>query len=182
MLFLIVGIIYERRHTREISEYGGLAHVMPKLRHRLRHRHAQLRRPAAAERLHRRVHHPAGRLRGQPRLGGLRGDRRDPRRGVPAVALPAHHARPGDQRQEPEPARPELREMAVFAAADRLGHLDRHLSQALLRHPGQAGGADRRARDGPTTSAGRDRRAAIGGRPAAPSPIRSDAAGGANGA
>ncbi|MDZ7638737.1 MAG: NADH-quinone oxidoreductase subunit M [Bryobacterales bacterium] len=30
MLFLIVGVIYERRHTREISEYGGLAHVMPK--------------------------------------------------------------------------------------------------------------------------------------------------------
>jgi len=30
MLFLIVGIVYERRHTREIAEYGGLAHVMPK--------------------------------------------------------------------------------------------------------------------------------------------------------
>jgi NADH-quinone oxidoreductase subunit M len=29
MLFLIVGVVYERRHTREIREYGGLAHVMP---------------------------------------------------------------------------------------------------------------------------------------------------------
>jgi NADH-quinone oxidoreductase subunit M len=28
-LFLIVGILYERRHTREISEYGGIATVMP---------------------------------------------------------------------------------------------------------------------------------------------------------
>jgi NADH-quinone oxidoreductase subunit M len=28
-LFLLVGIVYERRHTREISEYGGLSHVMP---------------------------------------------------------------------------------------------------------------------------------------------------------
>lgn len=28
-LFLIVGIIYERRHTRDIVEYGGLSHVMP---------------------------------------------------------------------------------------------------------------------------------------------------------
>ncbi len=28
-LFLIVGIIYERRHTRMISEYGGLSHIMP---------------------------------------------------------------------------------------------------------------------------------------------------------
>jgi NADH-quinone oxidoreductase subunit M len=30
MLFLIIGVIYERRHTRDIAEYGGLAHVMPK--------------------------------------------------------------------------------------------------------------------------------------------------------
>jgi NADH-quinone oxidoreductase subunit M len=28
-LFLIVGIVYERRHTRELSEYGGLSKVMP---------------------------------------------------------------------------------------------------------------------------------------------------------
>jgi len=30
-LFLLVGVIYERRHTREISEYGGLAAITPKL-------------------------------------------------------------------------------------------------------------------------------------------------------
>jgi NADH-quinone oxidoreductase subunit M len=29
MLFLVVGIVYERRHTREISEYGGLLKIMP---------------------------------------------------------------------------------------------------------------------------------------------------------
>jgi NADH-quinone oxidoreductase subunit M len=29
MLFLVVGIMYERRHTREISEYGGLLRIMP---------------------------------------------------------------------------------------------------------------------------------------------------------
>ncbi len=29
MLFLIVGVVYERRHTREIAEYGGLYRVMP---------------------------------------------------------------------------------------------------------------------------------------------------------
>jgi NADH-quinone oxidoreductase subunit M len=28
-LFLIVGLIYERRHTKEIVQFGGLAHVMP---------------------------------------------------------------------------------------------------------------------------------------------------------
>jgi NADH-quinone oxidoreductase subunit M len=29
MLFLVVGVVYERRHTREIAEYGGLLKVMP---------------------------------------------------------------------------------------------------------------------------------------------------------
>ncbi|MGA2272153.1 MAG: NADH-quinone oxidoreductase subunit M [Bryobacteraceae bacterium] len=29
MLFLIVGVVYERRHTREIAQYGGLLKVMP---------------------------------------------------------------------------------------------------------------------------------------------------------
>ncbi|HEX3701977.1 MAG TPA: NADH-quinone oxidoreductase subunit M [Vicinamibacterales bacterium] len=28
-LFLLVGVVYERRHTRELSEYGGLSKVMP---------------------------------------------------------------------------------------------------------------------------------------------------------
>src|SRR5437868_14850563 len=28
-LFLLVGIIYERRHTRNVAEFGGLSHVMP---------------------------------------------------------------------------------------------------------------------------------------------------------
>ena len=28
-LFLLVGVVYERRHTRAISEYGGLAKIMP---------------------------------------------------------------------------------------------------------------------------------------------------------
>lgn len=28
-LFLLVGVIYDRRHTREVSEFGGLAKVMP---------------------------------------------------------------------------------------------------------------------------------------------------------
>jgi NADH-quinone oxidoreductase subunit M len=28
-LFLLVGMIYERRHTRQIADFGGLASVMP---------------------------------------------------------------------------------------------------------------------------------------------------------
>jgi NADH-quinone oxidoreductase subunit M len=30
MLFLCVGVIYERRHTRDIAEFGGITNVMPK--------------------------------------------------------------------------------------------------------------------------------------------------------
>ncbi len=30
-LFLLIGMIYERRHTKEMSEFGGLAKVMPRL-------------------------------------------------------------------------------------------------------------------------------------------------------
>lgn len=30
MLFLCVGVLYERRHTREISDYGGITNVMPR--------------------------------------------------------------------------------------------------------------------------------------------------------
>jgi NADH-quinone oxidoreductase subunit M len=29
-LFMLAGILYERRHTYEIADFGGLAHVMPK--------------------------------------------------------------------------------------------------------------------------------------------------------
>ena len=29
MLFLMIGIMYERRHTRELADYGGLAGVVP---------------------------------------------------------------------------------------------------------------------------------------------------------
>jgi NADH-quinone oxidoreductase subunit M len=28
-LFLLVGLVYERRHTKEIAQFGGIAHVMP---------------------------------------------------------------------------------------------------------------------------------------------------------
>ena len=116
------------------------------VRHHLRHRHAQLGRPAAAQRLRRRVHHHAGRLRGQPHLGRLRRHRRDPGRGVPLVALPAHHARPGDQRQKSDHSRHDHARNRPLRPLDRLVHLDRHLPQALLRHPAPARRRNRPAR------------------------------------
>ena len=93
MLFLIIGVIYERRHTREISEYGGLAHVMPKYAVVFAIAMLSSARAAAAERIRRRIYDSAGCVRSESHLGGVCGDGRDFRRGLPAVALPAHHAR-----------------------------------------------------------------------------------------
>ncbi len=65
-LFLIIGFIYERRHTREMAKFGGIWcedaavwHIGIAIR-------AQLGRLARAERLRRRVRYFAGRLSGQP--------------------------------------------------------------------------------------------------------------------
>ena len=55
---------------------------------------------AAAQRLRRRVHHPAGHVHGEQDLGGLGGAGRDSGRGVPAVALSARVLRAGEQSQE----------------------------------------------------------------------------------
>jgi NADH-quinone oxidoreductase subunit M len=52
MLFLIVGVVYERRHTRLIKEYGGLFRVMPLFRHRVHDRRAQLDGYAPLQRLY----------------------------------------------------------------------------------------------------------------------------------
>ena len=59
-LFLLVGMIYERRHTRQIDDFGGLAKVMPVYAALLRHHHAVLDRAARHQRLRRRVHDPRG--------------------------------------------------------------------------------------------------------------------------
>ena len=107
MLFLIVGVIYERRHTREIKEYGGLAHVMPN--YAFIFAFAML---SSA---------------GLPLLNGFVGEftilqgafeanriwaafarhRHHSWRRVSALALPANHAWTGDQPEEPEAARSE---------------------------------------------------------------------------
>ena len=69
MLFLIVGVIYERRHTREIKRVRRPGARDAEVRRRVRHRDAEFGRAAAAQRLHRRVHDPAGRVRGQSAPG-----------------------------------------------------------------------------------------------------------------
>jgi NADH-quinone oxidoreductase subunit M len=57
-LFLFVGFIYERRHTRQISDFGGLATPMPWLRDAVLYRVAVVHRSAVPERVRWRVSDP----------------------------------------------------------------------------------------------------------------------------
>ena len=146
MLFLVIGVIYERRHTREIKEYGGLAHVMPKFA--IIFAIAML---SSA---------------GLPLLNGFVGEftimqgafEANPiwaAFAVTGVILGAAYllwlyqrTMLGQVTNGKNLTIPDMttREIAALRPADRLGHLDRHLSQALLRHPAAARRRNRRAR------------------------------------
>ena len=52
-LFLLVGMIYDRRHTKKIEDFGGLAKVMPIYSGYLPLHRLRLDRPARAQRLRR---------------------------------------------------------------------------------------------------------------------------------
>ncbi len=66
-LFLCVGVVYDRLHTREIAAYGGLVERMPIYAFRLHGLHHGQRRPAGHIGLRRRVPDAAGGLQGQHR-------------------------------------------------------------------------------------------------------------------
>jgi NADH:ubiquinone oxidoreductase subunit 5 (subunit L)/multisubunit Na+/H+ antiporter MnhA subunit len=82
-LFLIVGILYERRHTREIAEYGGISNVMPIYATITMIMFLSSMGLAAAEWLRRRIHDFAGSLHGELEVGGLGGAGRGSGGGLP---------------------------------------------------------------------------------------------------
>ena len=87
-LFLCVGVVYDRMHTREIAFYGGLVNRMPLYRRGVHGVHARQCRPAGHVRLRRRIPVADRHLQGQYRGGDLRHARRHPVGGLCAVALP----------------------------------------------------------------------------------------------
>ena len=88
-LFLCVGVVYDRLHTREIAAYGGLVAPHAALRLRLHVLHPGERRPARPVGLRRRVPGADRRLQGQ-HLGGVPGgDRPDPGRRLCAAGSTA---------------------------------------------------------------------------------------------
>ena len=78
-LFLLVGMIYERRHTRLIASFGGLWAAVPKFARLPADRDVRLGGTPRSERLRRRVPHHARRLRAVAVGDGSRVERRRPR-------------------------------------------------------------------------------------------------------
>ena len=99
-LFLIVGMLSDRRHTRLIAEYGGLKKVMPRLvAVFLIVTLSSIGLPGlngfVGEFLI-----LLGAFRCESAAGGVCRDRRHPVGGLHAVDVPARELRPGDQREE----------------------------------------------------------------------------------
>ena len=106
-LFLIVGMLSDRRHTRLIAEFGGLKKVMP-------HLVAAFLIITLAS-----IGLPGlngfvgeflillGAFRVESAAGGVRGDRRHSVGDLHAVDVPARQLRAGDQREERGAARPD---------------------------------------------------------------------------
>ena len=144
-LFLLVGNVYERRHTRQISEYGGLSKVMPVYADGVPDHDDVVDRPAGAERVHRRAADPAGRVRRQQDLGGVRGQRRGAGRGLHAVALSADDVRQDREPEERAPAGFEFPRVRHLCAAADSRRLDRALPEAVHRSPADLGRSRRGA-------------------------------------
>ena len=97
-LFMLAGILYERRHTYEIAEMGGLATPMPKYATLLPVHHAGFGGVAAAERVHRRIPGAERSFPGESVVRGDRRDRSDLERLLSALDVPARLLRQGDAR------------------------------------------------------------------------------------
>ena len=138
-LFLCVGVVYDRMHTREIAAYGGLVNRMPIYAAVFMvFTHGQCR-PAGHVRLRRRIPDADRRLQGQ-HLGRVPRDVRRHSVGVLcAVALPQGGLRrarqavaDGDQGSQPARA-------AAVRAAGGADNPVRRLSEAGARHVGSVG-------------------------------------------
>ena len=94
-LFMIVGMLSDRRHTRLISEFGGLKAVMPRLVAAfLLITLASIALPLTNGFIGEFLI-LLGAFRWNPPLAGVRRDRRDPVGGLHALDVPARELRPG---------------------------------------------------------------------------------------
>ncbi len=145
-MFLCVGVLYDRMHSRQIADYGGVVNTMPKfaaLTMLFAMANAGL---PGHQRLRRRVHGDPGRREGELLAGIPGGHHDDPRRRVHAVDVQARVVRRGRQ---PAGRRPEGRHAArVLDAGDagRGGAGAWYLSEAVHRRHARVGGRPAGAR------------------------------------
>ena len=128
-LFLCVGVIYDRMHTREIDAYGGLVNRMPAYALVFMFfTMANVGLPGTSGFIGEFLT-LAGHFPGQ-HLGCCRGgDRRDPVGGLCAVALPPRRVRRPDQGKPEDDHRHEPPREGDLCAADRDDAAAGHLSQ-----------------------------------------------------
>ena len=162
-LFLIVGMLSDRRHTRLIAEFGGLKKVMP-------HLVAVFLIVTLSS-----IGLPGlngfvgeflillGAFRWDPAAGGVRGDRRDPVGDLHAVDVPARQLRAGDEREERDAARSSAARVGGARADRRGGRPDGRAAESLPAADRAVGRADAE----PGVSRARRR----GFRPAASAPV-----------
>ena len=140
-LFLCVGVVYDRMHTREIAAYGGLVNRMPLYAAGVHGVHAGQCRAAGHLGLRRRVPDADRHLPGQ-HLGGDAGDaRRHPVGRLRALALSQGGLRRAGQAEPDGHQGPRLARNHHACAAGRADDPVRHLSEAGARHVGGLGDA-----------------------------------------
>ena len=151
-LFLLVGIVYERRHTREISEYGGLSKVMPVYAAVfLIMTMSSIGLPTLNGFIGELLD-PAGRVRRDHRSSAkvwaaIRRQRRRAGRRLHAQPVSADDVRQGREPEERTASRLEPSRVRDLRAAADSGRLDGPLSGAVPPPPRDVGSAHRRPRE-----------------------------------
>ena len=142
-LFLCVGIVYDRMHTREIAAYGGLVNRMPLYALVFMvFTMANVGLPGTS-RLRRRIHDPDRHLQGLDPDRELRHGGCHPVGGLCALALPQGGVRRADQTVAGQHQGSDLPRRPDAVPAGRAHHPVRRLSEAGARHVGCVGSATR---------------------------------------
>ena len=143
-LFLIVGVVYDRMHTREIARYGGLVHRMPKYAFVfMMFMLASIGLPGTSGFVGEFLV-LVGDLPVQHLDRGADGDRHHPRCGLHALPLPAGDLRHADQGLAQGHRRPVAARGAGVRAAAGRGGVDGHLPDARPRRHARVGAEHRR--------------------------------------
>ncbi len=130
-LFLCVGVVYDREHSREIAHYGGLVERMPRFAFVFHGLHARFDRIAGDEWVRRRIPYSCRSIPGQ-HLGGLFGiNGRDPWCRLHALSVSACHFRQAGQGASQADYGSGAPGDRDFCTVDRAGDLDGYLARSI---------------------------------------------------